>query len=90
MEFCPKCGAVLIIKKKNLGCPRCTYSAKGKTLKLKTSEKINERFYNVDLGYRYCHVLENITQIATMYEAEYLWEQNLPVHSSKVHLEFCS
>jgi transcription factor S len=39
MEFCPKCGAVLIQKKKNDGCPRCSYSAKGKT-KLKTSEKI--------------------------------------------------
>ena len=36
MEFCPKCGAVLIHKVKNDGCPRCNYSAKGK-IKLKTS-----------------------------------------------------
>ncbi len=43
MEFCPKCGAVLIMKKKNLGCPRCTYSSKGKIIKLRTSEKIDER-----------------------------------------------
>jgi DNA-directed RNA polymerase subunit M len=42
MEFCPKCGAVLIHKVKNDGCPRCNYSAKGK-IKLKTSEKVNER-----------------------------------------------
>ena len=42
MEFCPKCGAVLIQKVKNMGCPRCSYSSKGKT-KIKTSEKINER-----------------------------------------------
>ena len=42
MEFCPKCGAVLIEKKKNMGCPRCAYSSKGK-IKLKTSEKIDER-----------------------------------------------
>jgi len=41
MEFCPKCGSVLIQKTKNAGCPRCNYSAKGK-LKIKTSEKINE------------------------------------------------
>ena len=41
MEFCPKCGAVLIQKRKNDGCPRCTYSMKGK-IKLKTSEKIDE------------------------------------------------
>ena len=42
MEFCPKCGAVLIQKKKNDGCPRCNYSAKGHT-KISTSEKIDER-----------------------------------------------
>jgi len=42
MEFCPKCGAVLIAKKKNDGCPRCNYSAKGK-IKLKTSEKLEEK-----------------------------------------------
>jgi DNA-directed RNA polymerase subunit M len=41
MEFCPKCGAVLIQKTKNLGCPRCNYSSKTKS-KIKTSEKINE------------------------------------------------
>ena len=42
MEFCPKCGAVLIQKRKNDGCPRCNYSAKGLT-KLKTSEAIGEK-----------------------------------------------
>lgn len=43
MEFCPKCGAVLVQKKKNMGCPRCSYSLKHKVPKLRTSEKINER-----------------------------------------------
>ena len=42
MEFCPKCGVVLIKKTKNYGCPRCSYSSKGKP-KLKTSEKIEEK-----------------------------------------------
>ena len=42
MEFCPKCGAVLIQKRKNDGCPRCSYSIKGK-IKIKTSEKIEEK-----------------------------------------------
>ena len=42
MEFCPKCGAVLIAKQKNDGCPRCNYSAKGKT-KIKTSEELHAR-----------------------------------------------
>jgi DNA-directed RNA polymerase subunit M len=42
MEFCPKCGAVLIQKRKNEGCPRCSYSTKGKG-KLISSEKITEK-----------------------------------------------
>jgi len=41
MEFCPKCGAVLVQKKKNDGCPRCNYSSKGHT-DIKTSEKVEE------------------------------------------------
>ena len=42
MEFCPKCGSVLVLKKKKMGCPRCNYSSKQKAQKLKTSEKIDE------------------------------------------------
>ncbi|MBT4257640.1 transcription factor S [archaeon] len=42
MEFCPKCGAILIQKRKNDGCPRCSYTKKG-TSKITTSEKIEER-----------------------------------------------
>jgi len=42
MEFCPKCGAVLVLKTKNYGCPRCNYSIKEK-VKLKTSEKQEEK-----------------------------------------------
>ena len=42
MEFCPKCGAVLIQKRKNDGCPRCNYSIKGR-VKLRTSEKVDEK-----------------------------------------------
>ena len=42
MEFCPKCGAVLVQKRKNDGCPRCNYSKKGK-IQIKASEKINEK-----------------------------------------------
>ena len=40
MEFCPRCGAVLIQKRKNDGCVRCNYSSKSK-MKIKTSEKIS-------------------------------------------------
>jgi len=42
MEFCQKCGAVLIQKRKRDGCPRCNYSAKGH-VKIKTTEKIEEK-----------------------------------------------
>lgn len=39
MEFCPRCGAVLVIKGEKNSCLRCGYSKKGKT-KLTASEKI--------------------------------------------------
>ncbi len=42
MQFCPRCGAVLIQKRKNFGCPRCTYSTKDK-VKISSSEKIEEK-----------------------------------------------
>jgi len=41
MQFCPKCGAILIQKTKNFGCPRCNYSTKEK-VKLETKESMNE------------------------------------------------
>lgn len=42
MQFCPRCGAVLIQKRKNYGCPRCTYSTKDK-VKISSSEKMGEK-----------------------------------------------
>jgi len=37
MEFCPKCGSILVERRKKDGCLRCGYSTKGK-IKIKTSE----------------------------------------------------
>ncbi len=42
MQFCPKCGAILVQKRKNFGCPRCTYSTTDK-VDMKTSEKMGEK-----------------------------------------------
>ena len=42
MEFCPKCGAVLITKVKNSSCPRCEYTKKG-AIELSIKEKIDEK-----------------------------------------------
>ena len=42
MEFCPRCGAVLVQKRKNDGCVRCNYSSKSKS-KIKTSEKFDKK-----------------------------------------------
>jgi DNA-directed RNA polymerase subunit M len=41
MEFCPKCGAVLVSKVKNSTCPRCGYTKKGK-LELSKKEEVKE------------------------------------------------
>ena len=42
MDFCPKCGSVLVEKRKNFGCARCGYSAKGK-VKIEASEKMHKQ-----------------------------------------------
>jgi len=42
MEFCPKCGSVLVEKNKKYKCARCSYSAKGK-VKIEASEKAGEK-----------------------------------------------
>ncbi|MFA4960324.1 MAG: transcription factor S [Candidatus Pacearchaeota archaeon] len=41
MEFCPKCGSLLVMKKTKFGCPRCDYTAKEKIV-MEVKEKINE------------------------------------------------
>jgi transcription factor S len=41
MEFCPKCGSILMMKKKRFGCPRCGYTSKDK-IKMEIKEKIKE------------------------------------------------
>ena len=42
MEFCPKCGSIIVEKRKNFGCLRCGYSTKEK-ISLKMSEKTDEK-----------------------------------------------
>lgn len=49
MQFCPKCGAILVKKRKNSGCPRCDYSSK-EEVDLKTSEKITEKNEGVSVS----------------------------------------
>lgn len=61
MEFCPKCGAVLVQKTKNYGCPRCNYSTKDR-VKINTSEKINERGEVAVISSKDSHTLPKITE----------------------------
>ena len=42
MEFCPKCGSVLVEKNKRYKCARCNYTAKGK-VKIQASEKVEKK-----------------------------------------------
>ena len=41
MQFCPKCGSVLIPRRKNFGCTRCNYTTHDK-IKIEVREKIAE------------------------------------------------
>jgi len=42
MDFCPKCGTILVQKKKRWACPKCKYIAKEK-IKLTASEQIQSK-----------------------------------------------
>lgn len=42
MQFCPRCGSLLLQKRTNFGCPRCSYTTKEK-VKIETTEKLKER-----------------------------------------------
>ena len=42
MQFCPRCGSILVQKKKSFGCPKCSFTSKEK-MKLQIKETINER-----------------------------------------------
>lgn len=42
MEFCSKCGAILVQTKKTLKCPRCGRSSRAKSSNITVSEKIIE------------------------------------------------
>lgn len=42
MEFCPKCGCVLVEKNKAFRCPRCSYKSKSK-IKIESSEQIEKK-----------------------------------------------
>jgi len=74
MEFCPKCGSVLIQKRKNDGCPRCNYSSKKKIV-LKTSEKINEKNEGVVVTKETAsvHPVVNETCKKCNHEKAYFW-----------------
>ena len=39
MEFCPKCGSILMMKTKRVGCPKCSYVARG-TVCMEIKEEI--------------------------------------------------
>ncbi|MBU0958236.1 MAG: transcription factor S [Nanoarchaeota archaeon] len=42
MEFCPKCGGLIISKGKSAGCSKCSYKTKNK-IKLETTEVAEEK-----------------------------------------------
>ncbi len=42
MEFCPKCGALLMMRKTKAGCPRCSYVSKDK-IDMEVKEEMHEQ-----------------------------------------------
>jgi DNA-directed RNA polymerase subunit M len=62
MEFCPKCGSVLVEKRKNFGCLKCNYVAKGK-IKLESTEDLNEMKETVVVKDKETNVMPTVAEI---------------------------
>lgn len=43
MEFCPRCGSIIIAKDDKFACAKCNYRPKGK-IKIESSEKMDKQF----------------------------------------------
>ncbi len=74
MEFCPKCGCILVEKRKNFGCQRCSYTAKGK-VKIESEEKIKEKKGAVVVKKKETNVMPVISAVCPKcgYKEAYFW-----------------
>jgi DNA-directed RNA polymerase subunit M len=43
MQFCPKCGSVLVQKTKHYGCIKCGYALKEKGMKIQSTETMQKK-----------------------------------------------
>ena len=41
MEFCPKCGSIILVQDRKAMCAKCNYKPKGK-IKIRSSEKLEQ------------------------------------------------
>jgi len=74
MEFCPKCGSILIEKRKNFGCANCNYTAKGK-IKIESTEKIKESKNKVVVKTKETNVMPVISAVCPKcaHKEAYFW-----------------
>jgi len=74
MEFCPKCGAILVKKSKYFGCPRCNYSKKD-SVKLEVSEKIEKKEKVPVYSDKDEKILPVVTEVCKVcsYDKAYFW-----------------
>jgi len=61
MEFCPKCGSVLIEKRKNFGCASCSYTSKSK-IKIESTEEIKDIHKAVVVKEKETNVMPLVTE----------------------------
>lgn len=74
MEFCPKCGSVLIEKRKNFGCIKCNYIAKGK-VKIESTEEIKEKQMPIEVKKKETNVMPVVFEICPKcgHKEAYFW-----------------
>ena len=74
MEFCPKCGSVLVEKRKKFGCVNCKYTAKGK-VKIESTEQLIEQKKTAVVKEKDANVMPTVPAVCSKcgHKEAYFW-----------------
>jgi DNA-directed RNA polymerase subunit M len=74
MQFCPKCGGIIIEKKNKSGCTKCRYSIKGK-VKIESTEEVTEKQKPIEVKKKDTNVMPVVFEVCPKcgYKEAYFW-----------------
>ena len=78
MEFCPKCGSLLMMKNGKLSCPRCSYKAKGNVdLEIKEKMRVGSGVAVVNEKDGEMHPITDFDCVKCGSKTAYFWQRQM-------------